>query len=1088
MSKKKDKDFGKAKPLDLNAHEKFLEEKLRQYREKLEAQTKEETTSSIKSTSESNTARLLGKSPGSKPVSNFFSNDGSFLDQFKKMTGQNKGLARKEASSGSKALLQSKVKEESKQSVKLDSLKYHKQPGRAIVLPSFKGISSSTPAAEKETDETKYEVKEEIQESNSSGFGTFNKSQIEKKEKDSSSTDSAFASLEQSSAVQNSSLYETIPPHTTGSNSTPSASDSQPDQAPIDAVLPEIPMPEKLSAPPPPPAAVQTYPSLAGSAPPAQFVYQQAMPEDALNAAGFTSASPLHPSRELIEHQAQQTLHQISQKPPEQFPQQPLHQLQQHLPEQLPQQPLHQLPLQLPEQLSQPPLHQLPQQPLEQLPQPPLQLSLPPPPQQLPLQTAQQIPLQPQLMPQQALQQLQQPPPPLPQQPQQPLQPSQQLVYVSQPAPATALYMTSAVVANPPPGAPNASGLVLQTQVSPAPQPQLLTTQTFATTYPLPQQTVYSTLTQPSNHAQATLYSAPPPSSSSTPSIYSVPPPGPTTSMYGSIPGLAPTNPEMGVGSALPAIPPPTVVARPPDPSAGMYGPAVPPVSAVLTTGAGMYGPSSCIKTEAGMYGPTPVQQDVGMYGPISTQPVLGMYGQVLPKPEASMYGSSAVVKKEPEEEYDPAAPTDDVEGSSNSSSHKRPGIGNSKLLASGGVGLGTATDSPPVCPPADPEMLKVLEQLAVRVMLSGPEEEQEALQQHAGDPNYRFLQDKSSSAYKYFQWKVASLCKRPVKQEAGDADREDEGGDQDPRQPIRKKRRSRWGEQKATIGQPGVVTPTVAPPGVVLPTLAKPGALGMGPSMPGVVTNIQLGGASTIQPQPGASQSALTSGAAGASDMASYARKVIGSDSISPEQLKQIKEQQEMNFMYELVMAQKKMKERALMSEIEGIKVKRKYEYDSDEETEGGTWEHRQRAREMEDTKKWAEKLTSGARGKHFLGDFLPPEELEKFLETFKALKEGREPDYSDYKEFQLTCENMGYQMLVKLGWTEGAGLGAQGQGITKPVNKGNTSVEGRGFGIEKPAELTKEDDEYDAYRKRMMLAYRFRPNPLNNPRRPYY
>lgn len=54
-----------------------------------------------------------------------------------------------------------------------------------------------------------------------------------------------------------------------------------------------------------------------------------------------------------------------------------------------------------------------------------------------------------------------------------------------------------------------------------------------------------------------------------------------------------------------------------------------------------------------------------------------------------------------------------------------------------------------------------------------------------------------------------------------------------------------------------------------------------------------------------------------------------------------------------------------------------------------------------------------------------------------FQALKEGREPDYSDYKEFKLTCENMGYQMLVKLGWKEGTGLGAQEQGITKPVNK---------------------------------------------------
>lgn len=28
--------------------------------------------------------------------------------------------------------------------------------------------------------------------------------------------------------------------------------------------------------------------------------------------------------------------------------------------------------------------------------------------------------------------------------------------------------------------------------------------------------------------------------------------------------------------------------------------------------------------------------------------------------------------------------------------------------------------------------------------------------------------------------------------------------------------------------------------------------------------------------------------------------------------------------------------------------------------------------------------------RGKHFIGDFLPPDELEKFMETFKALKVG--------------------------------------------------------------------------------------------------
>lgn len=47
-------------------------------------------------------------------------------------------------------------------------------------------------------------------------------------------------------------------------------------------------------------------------------------------------------------------------------------------------------------------------------------------------------------------------------------------------------------------------------------------------------------------------------------------------------------------------------------------------------------------------------------------------------------------------------------------------------------------------------------------------------------------------------------------------------------------------------------------------------------------------------------------------------------------------------------------------------------------------------------------------------------------------------------------------------------------------PPCRGTTTVDGAGFGIDRPAELSKEDDEYEAFRKRMMLAYRFRPNPL--------
>lgn len=76
---------------------------------------------------------------------------------------------------------------------------------------------------------------------------------------------------------------------------------------------------------------------------------------------------------------------------------------------------------------------------------------------------------------------------------------------------------------------------------------------------------------------------------------------------------------------------------------------------------------------------------------------------------------------------------------------------------------------------------------------------------------------------------------------------------------------------------------------------------------------------------------------------------------------------------------------------------------------------------------------------------------------------------------------------MLQQAGWSEGQGLGAQNQGRAAPVGKGAVTPGTLGIGMEKPAEVKKEDDAFEEYRKRMMKAYRFRPNPLNNPRRAY-
>ena len=41
-------------------------------------------------------------------------------------------------------------------------------------------------------------------------------------------------------------------------------------------------------------------------------------------------------------------------------------------------------------------------------------------------------------------------------------------------------------------------------------------------------------------------------------------------------------------------------------------------------------------------------------------------------------------------------------------------------------------------------------------------------------------------------------------------------------------------------------------------------------------------------------------------------------------------------------------------------------------------------------------------------------------------------------------------------------------------------TSVENSGLGLEKGDGVSGKDSDFDMYRKRMMLAYKFRPNPM--------
>lgn len=336
--------------------------------------------------------------------------------------------------------------------------------------------------------------------------------------------------------------------------------------------------------------------------------------------------------------------------------------------------------------------------------------------------------------------------------------------------------------------------------------------------------------------------------------------------------------------------------------------------------------------------------------------------------------------------------------------------------------------DKTNVSSPENKAVKIAVEKVAISVAVNGELAEEIARTANADDPAYNFLHQRDGETYKLYQERVSDLVEAKKRAEA-DGHLMTFGKNDDDKLASKKRKKSRWAPQDSESDVN------------IMPRY--------------------------VQQDQG---------------LVSYAIQVFGSTDLTPEQWKQLEDQRKMRLLFEMMQAKQRE------AELRKLTGKMKYEYDSDEDTDGGTWEHKKRANEMQKTKVWADDLTEKAKGKHHIGDFLPPDELENFLEKWEAVKQGRTPDLSDYKEHKITSDNIGYQMLQKLGWTEGQGLGANGGGIVEPVNKKAAPMENAGLGQCRPDDIRADDDEYEAYRKRMMLAYRFRPNPLNNPRRPYY
>lgn len=100
------------------------------------------------------------------------------------------------------------------------------------------------------------------------------------------------------------------------------------------------------------------------------------------------------------------------------------------------------------------------------------------------------------------------------------------------------------------------------------------------------------------------------------------------------------------------------------------------------------------------------------------------------------------------------------------------------------------------------------------------------------------------------------------------------------------------------------------------------------------------------------------------------YARQNFGTTNLTEDEWKKAEEHFKINLLYQDM--QRKRQEIDQLAK----NGKFKYEYDSDEDVNGGTWEHKLRASEMEATIRWANALNSQCQGKHHIGDFLPPGE----------------------------------------------------------------------------------------------------------------
>ncbi|KAI3788764.1 hypothetical protein L2E82_01539 [Cichorium intybus] len=115
---------------------------------------------------------------------------------------------------------------------------------------------------------------------------------------------------------------------------------------------------------------------------------------------------------------------------------------------------------------------------------------------------------------------------------------------------------------------------------------------------------------------------------------------------------------------------------------------------------------------------------------------------------------------------------------------------------------------------------------------------------------------------------------------------------------------------------------------------------------------------------------------------------------------------------------------------------------------------------------------LQGGGKRGHHMGDYIPQEELDKFMaicNDVTAQKVAKEA----VDKARIQADNLGHRLLSKMGRKEGEELGCSRSDIPDPIMGGNVEKDNLGVGASQPGELTPDDDIYEQYKKRIMVGY---------------